>query len=520
VTALVATPPAGYAQRALAQASPPPAAEVPPDEDKAKRKRRSETDAERAKAEEKRREQERAADRAGKQAQDEKHRQERAKVDAERAKAEAARRNKDDQAKADAARAKQAGEQKQAEEKSRAEEEQLKKERTKLEQDRARLTREREAAEHERAKAAQAKTQQREQQLKQQQERLQAEEQRLKSLEDKLKQRDDRAKAERDEQRRRAEQLREREKGVRTTERRLLRLEDIQRQRQRRVEEGGRIVIEEPDSRRIVKDKERTVIRHDETERFRLVARPGRTERRHDGITVHFFTRTDGTEIVSEVDDDGRLIRRYRRTPQGRQLVLIDNSRHYRRDRPFFEVRVNLLPPVIRIPRERYIVEYSNASEDDLYEALQAPPVERLGRTYSLDEIRYSEELRARMRRIDLDEINFEFGSWEVLPDQLPKLERLARAINRLLRRSPSEVVLIEGYTDAVGSEEDNLTLSDRRAESVAVILSEEFGVPPENLVTQGYGEQFLKVEAEGPERVNRRVAVRRITPMLSQTGS
>jgi outer membrane protein OmpA-like peptidoglycan-associated protein len=185
-----------------------------------------------------------------------------------------------------------------------------------------------------------------------------------------------------------------------------------------------------------------------------------------------------------------------------------------------FEIRLNLPPPVIRIPRERYIVEYSSASEDEIYEALQAPPVERLGRTYSLDEIRYSQELRARMRRVDLDEINFQFGSWEVTPDQLPKLDRLARAINRLLRRSGSEVVLIEGYTDAVGTEEDNLTLSDRRAESVAVILSEEFGVPPENLVTQGYGEQFLKVETEEPERANRRVAVRRITPILSQRGS
>ena len=571
----------GHAQTIeLAQAQQPPAAEVPSEDDDAKRKARAKADEERkksaqdkqkqreeqAKAEAERRKQERAkadADRASKQAQDEKQRQDRARAEEERrkqerAKAESDRANKqaqdekqrqdraraeeerrkgerakadaeraktdaerimEDQAKADAARAKQAREQQQAEEKTKAEEQQLKKERAKLEQDRAKLARERAAAEREQAKAAQAKQQQRAQQLKQQQERLQAEEARLKSVEDQLKARDDRARAEIEQQRRRGEQLRDREQGLRTTERRLLRLEDVQRQRQRRVEEGGRIVIEEPDSRRIVKDQGRAIIRHDETERFRQVARPGRTERR-DGITVHYFTRPDGTQIVSEVDDDGQLIRRYRRTPQGRVIALIDNSRHYQRGRPFFQVRVSLPPPVIRIPRERYIVEYSGASEDELYEALEAPPVERLARTYSLEEIRYSEELRGRMRRIDLDEINFEFGSWEVTPDQLSKLERLARAINRLLRRSSSEVVLIEGYTDAVGTEEDNLTLSDRRAESVAVILSEEFGVPPENLVTQGYGEQFLKVETEEPERVNRRVAVRRITPMLSQSGS
>ena len=76
---------------------------------------------------------------------------------------------------------------------------------------------------------------------------------------------------------------------------------------------------------------------------------------------------------------------------------------------------------------------------------------------------------------------------------------------------------LIEGHTDAVGSDEDNLSLSDRRAESVATVLSEQFDVPPENLVTQGYGEEFLKVPTEAAERLNRRVAVRRITPLMQK---
>ena len=76
---------------------------------------------------------------------------------------------------------------------------------------------------------------------------------------------------------------------------------------------------------------------------------------------------------------------------------------------------------------------------------------------------------------------------------------------------------LIEGHTDAVGAEDDNLSLSDRRAESVAVALTEQFQVPPENLVTQGYGEQYLKVDTQGPRGMNRRVTVRRITPLLDK---
>ena len=157
------------------------------------------------------------------------------------------------------------------------------------------------------------------------------------------------------------------------------------------------------------------------------------------------------------------------------------------------------------------------ASEQDLYEALTAPPLERLDRGYSLEEIRQSYDLRERMRSVDLDTINFEFGSWEVAPEYYDTLEQLAEVINRILRENPEEVFLIEAHSDAVGSEMDNLSLSDRRAEAVAIILTDAFGVPAENLVTQGYGEQFLKIPTELPERENRRVSVRPIKPLMSR---
>jgi outer membrane protein OmpA-like peptidoglycan-associated protein len=124
-----------------------------------------------------------------------------------------------------------------------------------------------------------------------------------------------------------------------------------------------------------------------------------------------------------------------------------------------------------------------------------------------------------RMPRIDLD-LNFDTGSWQLTPDQFDKLAGIARGLNRAIERNPREVFLIEGHTDAVGTDEDNLSLSDRRAESVAVALTQEFGVPPENLITQGYGEQELKVPTTGPSRENRRVAVRRITPLIDRTAA
>jgi OmpA-OmpF porin, OOP family len=85
----------------------------------------------------------------------------------------------------------------------------------------------------------------------------------------------------------------------------------------------------------------------------------------------------------------------------------------------------------------------------------------------------------------------------------------------RAIQRNPREVFLIEGHTDATGNDTDNLSLSDRRAEGVATVLSEQFQVPPENLTTQGYGKQYLKIPSPGPERRNRRVTGRNITPRL-----
>lgn len=222
--------------------------------------------------------------------------------------------------------------------------------------------------------------------------------------------------------------------------------------------------------------------------------------------------------MISERDNEGRTLRRYKRWRDGRIVVLFDNRRYYSRiGRDYVFPVVDLAPVTIGIPYEEYIVSYDSVSVDDLYDTLAAPPVEELDRTYSLEEVRYSVRLRERMRRVDLNEITFETASWEITPDQMPKLEKLARAMLRVIERRTDEVFLIEGHTDAVGSDIDNLSLSDRRAEAVAVALSESFNVPPENLVTQGYGEEQLKVETQGASRINRRVSVRRITPLLDK---
>ena len=86
----------------------------------------------------------------------------------------------------------------------------------------------------------------------------------------------------------------------------------------------------------------------------------------------------------------------------------------------------------------------------------------------------------------------------------------------RQLDGAPSSISALPRIANAVGSDIDNLSLSDRRAESVAIALTDQFQIPPENLTAQGYGEQYPKVDIDGPSRENRRVTVRRITPLLT----
>ena len=288
------------------------------------------------------------------------------------------------------------------------------------------------------------------------------------------------------------------------------------RERRREVDEGGRTFIQEP-GRVIVREGDRAFIRHDEAERFQELG-PSRTERR-GRETVTIIQRPDGGEVITVVDDDGRLVRRIRRSREGREVVIIDNT-FAGPPRPFYEEVVDLPPPPLTIPRDRYIVEADRAPPELIYETLAAPPLEPIRERYTLDQVRYSPNLRARMRSVDVDTINFDSGSWAVTPDQAGRLSTIAQAINRTLAQNPQEVFLIEGYTDAVGSDIDNLSLSDRRAQSAAELLTRVYRVPPENLTTQGYGEQYLKVNTQEAARENRRVTVRRITPLLDGQAS
>ncbi|MFZ5709068.1 MAG: OmpA family protein, partial [Pseudomonadota bacterium] len=262
---------------------------------------------------------------------------------------------------------------------------------------------------------------------------------------------------------------------------------------------GDRVVVERQDgSYEVIKDDDA------------LLRQPGsavRTERFRDGSVRTTVTRSDGSRIVTIRDAGYRVLRRVHIDPDGRQTVLIDDTAAYD------PVVVSQLPPP-RKPRE-----VSLDDEMALRLALEqdAP---RVGRRFSLAQVRGIPEVRALAPAIDLREITFETGSSAIRPDQARVLSTLGRVIEDLVAANPNEVFLVEGHTDAVGNAAYNLALSDRRAESVALALTEYFDIPPENLVVQGYGEEFLKVDTQGAERANRRATVRRITDLLRQVAA
>ena len=281
----------------------------------------------------------------------------------------------------------------------------------------------------------------------------------------------------------------------------------------REVIEGGRTMYYEPD-RVIIRDPSgQQYVRGNDLYRFRYGARDIRTET-IGGETRTVVIRPDGSQIITVVGNDGRLLRRIRRDSFGREIIIIDNS--YRDPRAIGGFYVDLPPPVVRIPYDRYIVAADEASPDVIYETMVAPPVQRIDRRYSLDEIRFSPNVRMQMPSIDVNTIVFATGSWEIPPDQAEKLQVIADGLNRAIQANPRAVFLIEGHTDKVGSDVDNLSLSDRRAESAATLLTQQFGVPAENLTSQGYGEQYPKEQTDGPSLINRRVTIRNITPLLN----
>ena len=113
----------------------------------------------------------------------------------------------------------------------------------------------------------------------------------------------------------------------------------------------------------------------------------------------------------------------------------------------------------------------------------------------------------------------FDSGSWAVNSRGREAVEQLGR----VLAENKEIAVLIEGHTDNVpyggsGNIKDNWDLSTKRATAIVAILTQNQGIPKENLTAAGRGEYApvdVNTTSEGRSK-NRRIEVI-LTPKLDE---
>ncbi|MGM0496793.1 MAG: OmpA family protein [Bacteroidota bacterium] len=105
--------------------------------------------------------------------------------------------------------------------------------------------------------------------------------------------------------------------------------------------------------------------------------------------------------------------------------------------------------------------------------------------------------------KLPLKMITFETNSAQIKESSYEELGRVAD----LIKKNEDIKIEISAHTDDVGSKEYNQKLSQRRAQSVVDYLTDE-GVPPEQMVSKGYGESNPLVPNNSDENraKNRRV--------------
>jgi outer membrane protein OmpA-like peptidoglycan-associated protein len=102
-------------------------------------------------------------------------------------------------------------------------------------------------------------------------------------------------------------------------------------------------------------------------------------------------------------------------------------------------------------------------------------------------------------------DVLFDTGRAELKPGAERSIERIAT----FLSDHPERRVQVEGFTDSQGTDDYNLELSQKRADSVARAIMQR-GVDAQRVRAMGYGEEFPKASNDnaGSRQLNRRVEI------------
>jgi peptidoglycan-associated lipoprotein len=97
--------------------------------------------------------------------------------------------------------------------------------------------------------------------------------------------------------------------------------------------------------------------------------------------------------------------------------------------------------------------------------------------------------LTAIDKPIELPNIFYDFGKWDLRPESMVSLDKLVET----LTDNPRITIELMSHTDSRDTEEYNYDLSQKRAQSVVQYLIEK-GIEPARLSAKGYGESSPKV--------------------------
>ena len=87
-----------------------------------------------------------------------------------------------------------------------------------------------------------------------------------------------------------------------------------------------------------------------------------------------------------------------------------------------------------------------------------------------------------------LENIRYDLNKWIIRPDAAKELDNLVQ----ILRDNPGIVVELGSHTDTRASDDYNLNLSQKRAESAVEYIIKKGKIPPNRITAKGYGETKL----------------------------
>lgn len=87
-----------------------------------------------------------------------------------------------------------------------------------------------------------------------------------------------------------------------------------------------------------------------------------------------------------------------------------------------------------------------------------------------------------------IENIRYDLNKWEIRPDAAKELDNLVQ----ILRDNPGIVVELGSHTDSRASDDYNLNLSQKRAESAVEYIVKKGKIPQNRISAKGYGETKL----------------------------